>query len=161
MRMDISANALRRDLRISSYFPFFYGAAAAVGFFHPVPGLLCYAAIPAVSSAIRLVKRHDGGVGPAGDGSGNRSRMRLAPVAKILGRGENETTASYLKVQLRRHPTLNEPNRPADDFPKPMSRSWHCPARSAPEGSCVPGWPDVGRVPYGRQRHRCRHSPRP
>jgi len=66
MRKDISANALRRDLRISSCFPFFYGAAAAVGFFHPVPGLFCYAAIPAVYSAIRLVKRHDGGVGPAG-----------------------------------------------------------------------------------------------
>jgi hypothetical protein len=43
-----------------------HGAAAAVGYFHPLPGLFCYAAIPAVYSAIRLVKRHDGGVGPAG-----------------------------------------------------------------------------------------------
>jgi uncharacterized membrane protein len=66
MRMDISANALRRDLRISSCFPLCYSAAAAVGYFHPLPGLLCHAAIPAVYSAIRLVKRHDGGAGPAG-----------------------------------------------------------------------------------------------
>ena len=66
MRKDISAKALRRDFRISSCFPFFYVAAATVGFFYPVSGLLCYAAIPAVFSVIRLVNRHDGGAIPGG-----------------------------------------------------------------------------------------------
>jgi uncharacterized membrane protein len=66
MRNDISEQVLRRDLRISSCFPFFYVAAATLGFFYPAAGLFCYAAIPAVFSAIRLVKRGEGGALPAG-----------------------------------------------------------------------------------------------
>jgi TMEM175 potassium channel family protein len=65
MRREISDMKLRRDWRISLCFPFVYLAAAAVGFFYPVLGLLSYAAVPAFYTVSRLVKHQEPATSPA------------------------------------------------------------------------------------------------
>lgn len=65
MKREVSEVELRRDLRMSLCFPFFYVAAAVIGFVYPALGLFCYAAIPAAYTAIQLVKRRETGTAPA------------------------------------------------------------------------------------------------